>query len=210
MWTTSTREHAWLGVIVLTLVGTAAPVLGATLYKYKDENGQWVFTDRRPEGGKEFEQQDIKATLEEPIVELVKEPRDSGIALLARSTFFGPVQIVFELVEHENVGNKTPLRGDRVLPPRSTTELLVVEPENANQPSEFAYRFDYLPGDPNSRHRPARPYRLPYAVAKSFLVSQAPPDTVTHQDPGSRNAIDFAMPIGSGVYAAMARLKAVS
>ncbi|MEE8305913.1 MAG: peptidoglycan DD-metalloendopeptidase family protein [Gammaproteobacteria bacterium] len=202
MWMTWKRENSWLGIVVLTLAGMAQPVLGATLYKYKDENGQWVFTDRRPEGGEAFQQQDLKATLEEPTIELIKEPRDSGTVLLAKSTFFGPVQIAFQLGDHDNVGSQTPLSGDRLLPPRSTTELLIVEPEDVSQPSEFAYRFEYLPGDPIARHQPEQPYRLPYAVAKSFLVSQAPPDAVTHQDPGSRDAVDFAMPVGSGVYAA--------
>ncbi len=202
MWMTWRCNRAWLGIVVLSLAGMATPGFAAKLYKYKDENGQWVFTDRRPDGGEAFQEQDIKATLEEPTVELIKEPREGGVALLAKSTFFGPVQVAFQLAEHDNVGRQTPLSGDRLLPPRSTTELLVVQPENANLPSAFAYRYEYLPGDPIARHQPRRPYRLPYAVAKSFLVSQAPPDAITHQDPSSRHAVDFAMPIGSGVYAA--------
>ena len=202
MWMTWKSEPAWLILFVLTWVSASAPVLAAKLYKYQDENGQWVFTDRRPDNGETFQEQDIKATLEIPSVELVKEPRESGVAVLARSTFFGPVQVVFELADRQNVSEATPIRGDRLLPARSTTELLVVEPADPRQPSQFSYRFEYLPGDPIARHQPERPYRLPYAIAKSFFVSQAPPDAVTHQGAGSRDAIDFVMPVGSGVYAA--------
>ena len=202
MWMTWKRDTVGLGIALVTLLAMTQPGHAATLYKYKDDNGQWVYTDRRPDAGKSFEQQDIKVTLEEPTVELIEEPRQSGTAVLARSTFFGPVQIAFQLAQHDNVGAQTPLRGDRLLPPRSTTELLIVEPEDTRQVMNFAYEFGYLPGDPNARHAPQQPYRLPYAVAKSFFVSQAPPDAITHQDPSSRDAIDFVMPVGSGVYAA--------
>ena len=33
-------------------------------------------------------------------------------------------------------------------------------------------------------------------------MAQAAPDQITHKDPGSRNAIDIAMPVGSAVHAA--------
>ena len=203
MWMTWKPKWAVAGgMVILTILAVALPVDAAKLYRYKDANGQWVFTDRRPDGGESFEEQDIRPTLEVPTVELLEEPRESGTALLARSTFFGPVHVAFELIDQTNVGTNIPLGGDRVLPPRSTTELLVVEPANPTEPAEFRYRFAYLPGDPSAQHRPAQPYRLPYAKAASYLVSQAPPDAITHQGPSSRHAIDFAMPIGSGVYSA--------
>ena len=52
------------------------------------------------------------------------------------------------------------------------------------------------------RARAQGPYRAPFANARSFMVSQAPPDNYTHSDPSSRYAIDFAMPEGSAVHAA--------
>ncbi|MEO1574312.1 MAG: M23 family metallopeptidase, partial [Pseudomonadota bacterium] len=65
---------------------------------------------------------------------------------------------------------------------------------------EVSYR--YLPGDPEAQHRPARPYRAPYAVSSDYLITQAFPDKITHDSPGSRHAIDFALPDGTPVYAA--------
>lgn len=202
MWMTWKPNPVRVGLVLLALLGAALPATAGKLYRYKDANGQWVFTDRRPDGGESFQEQDLKPTLEAPTVEFIKEPRESGTALLARSTFYGPVQVVFELVEQRNAAASIPLSGDRILPPRSTTELLIVEPENPRQETNFRYHFAYLPGDPIARHRPEEPYRLPYAKAASYLVSQAPPDAISHQDRSSRDAIDFAMPIGSGVYSA--------
>jgi murein DD-endopeptidase MepM/ murein hydrolase activator NlpD len=46
------------------------------------------------------------------------------------------------------------------------------------------------------------PYRAPFALAKSYEVTQAAPDAITHRDAGSKFAIDFAMPVGSAVHAA--------
>jgi murein DD-endopeptidase MepM/ murein hydrolase activator NlpD len=66
----------------------------------------------------------------------------------------------------------------------------------------FEYEFRYLLGSPAAVHRPEQAYRLPYALASSHPVSQANPDTVTHVDPASQHAFDFAMPIGTGIYAA--------
>ncbi len=71
------------------------------------------------------------------------------------------------------------------------------QPEDGQQ-----YQFQYIPGDPAARHDPQVLYRLPYASAESFHVSQAYPDQATHADPTSLYAIDFQMPVGSGVYAA--------
>ncbi len=202
MWMTWKLRPVTAGVVLLAVLGTTLPAGAAKLYRYKDADGQWVFTDRRPEGGETFQEQEIKPTLEVPTVEFVREPRDTGTALLARNTYFGPVQVAFELVEKHNAAATIPLRGDRVLPPRSTTELLIVEPADPAMETNFTYRLAHLPGDPIAQHRPQQPYRLPYAKAASYLVSQAPPDAITHQDPSSRDAIDFAMPIGSGVYSA--------
>ena len=57
-------------------------------------------------------------------------------------------------------------------------------------------------GDPAATHRPAAPYRAPFAAARAFQVSQAAPDAITHRDAGSRYAVDIAMPVGTAVHAA--------
>jgi murein DD-endopeptidase MepM/ murein hydrolase activator NlpD len=68
--------------------------------------------------------------------------------------------------------------------------------------AQIPYDFGYVIGVPGAEHAPKGPYRAPFANARSFTVSQAPPDNFTHIDPSSRYAIDFAMPEGSAVHAA--------
>jgi murein DD-endopeptidase MepM/ murein hydrolase activator NlpD len=69
------------------------------------------------------------------------------------------------------------------------------------QPS-LEYRYEYLIGDPQAQHRPAEPYRVPFAISSEHPVSQAYPDTVTHNTPDSQYAVDIAMPVGTDVFAA--------
>jgi murein DD-endopeptidase MepM/ murein hydrolase activator NlpD len=84
--------------------------------------------------------------------------------------------------------------------PRSEQVLLSLESPRGNAPVPFDY--GYVLGDPAATHAPPVPYRAPFALARSYAVTQAPPDAITHRDPGSRHAIDFAMPEGSAVHAA--------
>jgi murein DD-endopeptidase MepM/ murein hydrolase activator NlpD len=64
------------------------------------------------------------------------------------------------------------------------------------------YRYEFLVGDPSAEHAPPGPYRVPFAVASDFPVSQAYPDVVTHTTPDSRYAVDIVMPVGTDVFAA--------
>jgi murein DD-endopeptidase MepM/ murein hydrolase activator NlpD len=184
------------------LAAWALPALAQDLFKYQDANGVWVYTDRRPASGQRYEETRVERTLERPEVKLLQRPIDGGFALIAQNTFFGPVQIAFELKEMSNVAAETPRTGWRTLPPRGETELLVIAKEDSRAAMTFHYEFKILPGDPNAQHEPDRPYRLPYALATSFPVSQAYPKAITHRDPSSVHAIDFVMPIGTGIYAA--------
>jgi hypothetical protein len=57
---------------------------------------------------------------------------------------------------------------------------------------KITFDYGYVIGSPDAVHAPGRPYRAPFALAQSFVVSQAPPLAITHRDTGSRNAIDIA------------------
>jgi murein DD-endopeptidase MepM/ murein hydrolase activator NlpD len=193
-----------LSAVLLLASASAAPASAQQVFKYQDANGVWVFTDRRPEPGQPFEQTEIRRSFQTPEVRLLQRRVGASIAVVAQNTYFSPVQLAFRLTALENVAADTPRSGIVTIPARSEQELLVVGRSNPAAEMSLAYEFQYLPGSPDAEHRPDRPYRLPYALASSFPVSQAYPDTTTHDDDASRHAIDFVMPIGTGVYAARA------
>jgi murein DD-endopeptidase MepM/ murein hydrolase activator NlpD len=180
-------------------------LLAQELYKYRDARGIWVYTDRPPEAAVSFERLPIERTEAEPVVELFERERADGTyALVARNPFYGTVQIAFELLSTSNVAADVPMRGNRILDPRTDTELFPLARERTDEPLQLEYGFQYLHGRPGAKHAPERPYRLPYALASEFVVSQTFPDMVTHTDEANRHAVDFVMPIGTGVYAARA------
>lgn len=128
--------------------------------------------------------------------------RAGARVLVARNYYHGPVQIAVYRSAAEYDAGRLPLHGLPVLPPRSETELWPMPFAAATAGSD--YYLLHIPGDPLSRHAPDRPYRLPYAVESRHAVSQAYPERITHTDPSSWHAVDFAMPLGTGVYAARA------
>jgi murein DD-endopeptidase MepM/ murein hydrolase activator NlpD len=187
---------------LLLAFAVASPAAAQKLYRYKDENGVWVYTDRRPGGEQTFEEQQVERRFEKPEVRLLQRSARAGVTLVAQNTYFAPIQIAFRLQPVENVSPDTPRTGLKVLPPRSDTELVVVGKSALDVDLRFDTEFEYIPGEPGAEHRPTQPYRLPYALSTAVRVSQAFPDQKTHQDRASQHAVDFVMPVGTDVFAA--------
>ncbi|RPI64378.1 MAG: DUF4124 domain-containing protein, partial [Lysobacterales bacterium] len=172
------------------------------VYRYRDANGVWVYTDRQPGGEQDYEEEQVERRFERAEVRLLERSAGNGVALIAQNTYFAPVQIGFQLRPIENVSADTRRSGLAVLPPRSETELVVVGKSVEQVELRFDAEFQFIPGEPGAEHRPEQPYRLPYALSSAVRVSQAYPDARTHADPSSQHAVDFVMPIGTDVFAA--------
>ncbi|HEY3517934.1 MAG TPA: peptidoglycan DD-metalloendopeptidase family protein [Gammaproteobacteria bacterium] len=187
---------------MLAVATAAVSARAQTMYRYKDANGVWVYTDRKPGEEQEFQQEQIERRFEKPEVRLLQRAAANGVMLVAQNTFFGPVQIAFRVHPIENVSTDTKRSGLTVLPPRSETELVFVGKSAEQVDLRFDSEFQFIPGQPGAEHRPEQPYRLPYALSSSVRVSQAYPGTKTHGDPASQYAVDFVMPVGTDVFAA--------
>lgn len=207
--TADARSHQLIFFAVVTFVAiiTCTPLYAQQLYRYRDANGEWVYSDRRPDtasAAAQVEEYSYAEDFVQPEVTLERRPARDGIAIVARNTWHSHVQIAYRI---SNAVNATAADGasfenNAVLNPRSETELLSISPQSPGERMSFEIAFQHIPGRPGAAHAPRRPYRLPFALASSWLVSQAFPSTMTHGDPSSAHAIDFVMPIGTGVYAA--------
>ena len=193
-------KRAACAVICALLVTPSADA--QKLYRYRDANGQLVFTDRQPGAEQIYEEQSVERRFVQPEIRLYQRGGTGGVALIAKNTYFGPVQLAFRIDAIENVAENTPRRGVEVLPPRSETELIVVGKAVDSVVLRFDTQFEFLPGQPGAQHRPTQPYRLPYARASDVRVSQTFPQMTTHLDPASRHAVDFVMDVGTDVFAA--------
>jgi murein DD-endopeptidase MepM/ murein hydrolase activator NlpD len=183
-------------------VAAASTAAAQKMYRYKDANGVWVYTDRQPDSNQTYQESQVERRLVQPEVRLYQRSGSAGVALIAQNTYFAPIQIAFRLKPIENVSADTPRQGLTVVPARSESELVVVGKAVEQVELRFDSEFQYLPGEPGVEHRPERPYRLPYALSTEVRVSQAFPDMTTHIDPASQHAVDFVMPIGTDVFAA--------
>lgn len=174
-----------------------------SLYKYQDENGVWIFSDRPPAGPQATEIRELSTGPRAPEVSLRTSIVGRSIRLIAENEYPVPVEVVLAIDELVNVEYPPPGQSMRwLIDPESTQVMLELEAIEDNIVPQLIYRYAWIPGDPRATHRPDRPYRAPFAVATDHRISQAFPVGVTHQTPDAYYAVDIAMPIGTDVYAA--------
>jgi murein DD-endopeptidase MepM/ murein hydrolase activator NlpD len=207
---------SWL-VLAVLLVSSAGDT--QALYKYRGENGEWIFTDRAPpEDQPAAEIRKLPQGSGQPRVTVTHEVVDGLVRFNAQNEFYAPVELQLSLegvasvggpdknainqsgINQNGLNNSGPWRW--TLPARGSTELLRIDLSASISESDIRYQYRWLPGDPTARHRPARAYRAPFAVAREHRISQAYPIAVTHSTPDSRHAVDIAMPVGTDIYAA--------
>ncbi len=176
-----------------------------TLYKYRDENGQWQFSDRPPpDAGVEVETQALEPRFRRPELALERRDIELGVQVVARNDYACEVQLVLRLEDTDNISPETPRELDVVLPPLAATPVLTIRAADQEQPFSYRVAYAYAPGDPAAQHDADEAYRVPFAIGESYPVSQAFPTRVTHADPGSEHAVDIALPVGTAIYAARA------
>lgn len=192
---------ASLGLILAFCGGAAAQ----ELYKYEDEDGNWIFADKPPADGREAESREMERApaQAEELVNVSHAMEGSTVLLSARNDYFAPVEIRLEITKSRQLGLPPadhPMAW--VLPPRSETHLLQLALVASATKPELEYQYRYLPGDPRATHAPTEPYRAPFAISSDHRITQAFPDTTTHTGPDSYYAVDLAMPIGTDIVAA--------
>lgn len=182
-----------------------ATVGAQSLYKYQDENGVWIFSDRPPAGSQAAEIRELSTGPHAPEVSLRTSIVGRSVRLIAENEYAVPVEVVLAIDELVNVEYPPPGQSMRwLIDPESTQVMLELEAIEDNIAPQLIYRYAWIPGDPRAMHRPERPYRAPFAVATDHRISQAFPIGITHQTPDAYYAVDFAMPIGTDIYAARA------
>jgi murein DD-endopeptidase MepM/ murein hydrolase activator NlpD len=173
------------------------------LYKYRGENGEWIYTDREPIEEENVEVRELEAWFVVPEFSVSHEFFDKNIEFTASNEFYAPVELRLEFVENTGISIPGP---DQILhwviEPRSDRVILNLDILQDASAPRVRYRFTYMPGDPTASHRVAKAYQAPFTSGLDFAITQAYPQSVTHQTLDSTFAIDIAMPIGTNVLAA--------
>lgn len=188
---------------LFVLMMVAAPAAAQALYKYRGENGEWIYSDRPPDDGSIAEIRQLESAESGAEVSVSYEFTGSSVQLVADNQFHAPIELALDIEMIRGLRFPDTSQELRwVLPPRSETTMLSLDLLEDGTSPLLEYRFTYLAGDPDAEHRPSGAYRAPFALATDFPVSQAYPDVITHTTRDSYHAVDLAMPIGTDIFAA--------
>ena len=181
----------------------ALPALAESMYKYRGDNGEWIYADRPPDDGSLTEVLDVESGEDDGKLTVTYGFENRSVVLTAHNGFYAPVEMSLEIQQIRGMQYPDPDSELRwVLPPRSETQLLSLPLLETGAAPFLEYGYRYLAGDPEARHRPAEPYRAPIAIATNRPITQAFPLVATHTTPDSHYAVDISMPIGTDVFAA--------
>ncbi|MCZ6912175.1 MAG: DUF4124 domain-containing protein, partial [Proteobacteria bacterium] len=161
------------------------PVDAGQMYRYKDEHGNWVYSDRPPPGQKNVISQEMQTKRPRPTIVINERRRDGEVDLVAINTFAIPIEVILQITQADNLNHRT---GDIIRHVVAATADEIVVTVTAGQPGSwsFAYQSRFVIGDPEARHRPPVPYRAPFAAASQYPISQAFPGQLSHFDAANR------------------------
>ena len=173
------------------------------LYKYRGEDGEWIFTDREPVDEENVEVRELESSFVAPEFLVSHEFSGKSIEFTARNDYHAPVEMRLKFVEITGVSLPNPDQDLYwVIEPRSNRVLLDLEVLEEGSAPRIRYQFRYMPGDPVASHQVVEGYQAPFPSGLNFPITQAYPDSATHQTLDSIYAVDIAMPIGTNVLAA--------
>lgn len=192
------------GLLAAAVLGLAAGPALTDVYRYQDESGNWVFTDREPPAEQAHERVALdNGSAEMPVVMVRRNPVPGGAQIIARNECLCPAQVAVWITDADNLqGELEANRALAVLPAGAEQTVMVLRARQVGAPMSFELQHGFVLGDPAAEHLPEGAYLPPIAPASGFQVTQAYPQRVTHVTPDSEYAVDIAMPEGSGVFAA--------
>jgi len=172
------------GLWLLLLAGCLVICQAGQMYKYKDDNGNWVFSDKQPEKAQNFETlmyTNSKKTTTKIKLYYVKD--SEGYTLHAKNAFFSPVEIALTLPNTQN-----PIR--KVIPARDSIALFHSNKETDN------VNYHWSLGDPASIADNYQ-YHAPFTSSKGHVITQAFNGKFSHQNDYNKYAVDIAMDVGT-------------
>lgn len=192
-----------LALLLIATLALCASAFAQTLYKYRGDNGEWIYADRPPADGSDAETHALAQRSAPGGLNVTHSFTGSGLEFVAQNQFYAPMEVSLVFDSIDGVDYPHPDDDLRwVVPARSELVLLELPSIGAIDAPSVNYRYFYLPGDPAALPDEDATYRLPYPVGATYAVTQAYPVSATHQTRDSMYAVDFDMPVGTDVVAA--------
>jgi murein DD-endopeptidase MepM/ murein hydrolase activator NlpD len=198
----SVFNDQWL-IVLAAIFGIllSATLMAQTAYKYRDAGGQWVFTDRATTAttpGDSF-----SLVHENDALHLAVDRHDDAEStqLIASNNCLCTVTFQVSIVQSDIATVPIGASYAATLAPGTRQTLVRVAPKDTGK-AALRYIWTVALGSPRAAHNPPRPYRVPFAVGSTYLISQAYPVRITHSTADSQYAVDIALPDGTPVYSA--------
>lgn len=195
--------YVFIVVCVATILAWSSNLNAAEMYKYKDQKGRWVFTDKKPVETDEFESERLLKTELKRKVNIVNRGTKLRPILVAVNKYAGPVELWVDFSKTYNAKFSKPKPHYWLLEPNSETQLLYLEQKNFDRAWSYAWQAQVAVGEPIKKNNLA-PVSLgiPFAGGP-YIISQAFHGTASHsQHVQSHYAVDVALPEGTPIVAA--------
>jgi len=190
-------------LLLLVALLTCGLATAETVYKYRGESGEWIFSDRPPDDGQEAEIRTVARRASKGGVTVAHSFTGSSLEFTVRNRSYAPMEVGLDFASIVGVEYPHPDQELRwIVPARSNLVLLDLPVLAGADSRSVDYRYAYLPGDPGARPSANTTYRVPYSIGAHFPVAQTYPDSATHITRDSMYAVDIAMPVGTDVVAA--------
>lgn len=170
------------------------------LYRYRDEQGRWVFTDRKP-AHSEYQQESLLVTQSSQRVSIVNRGTEQRPVLYAVNPLAGPVQFWLDVKHHSNLRFSQAPPFDWIVHGPADQLLLQIERIDPTVGWSYEWQGNYLPGAVvKAREVNNSALGLPF-LGGPFVVSQGFYGEQSHQDVEAQYALDIAMPEGTPIIA---------
>ena len=154
------------------------------MYKYKDANGHWIFSDKPPEKAQDFSTLEFTSPKKPSYkVQLYNVKSEQGYTLYVKNDFYAPIEVGFTSPDSQTLISK-------VIPARGRIALLESKKETLKVDYQWAL------GDPNSVADNYQ-YHAPFDSPKGHRITQAFNGQFSHNNDYNRFAVDIAMNVGT-------------
>jgi len=179
------------------------PLQAKKLYKYKDKQGLWHYSDKPPETKQAVEIRQLKAA-NKRYIWLEKTADKHKPEYFVINNYQTPIEIEISLIQPKNIVAKPALPTRFIVQPGRSGILFQMSAIEKHKSWSYSLSYRYILGSPLAVQDPDAVYLPPFAKANSFPVSQAFNGKFSHTDQQNKYAVDLVMPVNTPIYAARA------
>ena len=194
-------------ILLVSLLLVSTGLAAKKLYKYKDDNGNWHYTDRPPANAEDLETRqlvEVRQLIPAPKqrVWLKKFADKDSSDFYVLNQYPGPIEMEVIWSSHDNVTATPDLPLRFVVEPGKSNTLFKIGIADRTRPGRFGVQHRFILGQPLPNYLGETLYAPPIAPNSHFQITQGFGGKFSHADAQNRYAIDLNLPVDTAVFAA--------